>query len=60
MFFKEKDDWIIDTDRSKISHIVKKNAVFRLGLTFDVKKVMRAKVYLLKSLIKNQQQKNKD
>ena len=33
---KEKDDWIIDTDRSKISHIIKYNSVIRLGVRFDI------------------------
>ena len=49
---KEKDDWIIDTNRSKISHIVKKNAVFRLGLTFDVKKSNEGKGLFVKKFNK--------
>ena len=47
---KEKDDWIIDTDRSKISHIIKYNSVIRLGVRFDISQSKKGKGLYIKKL----------
>ena len=49
---KEKDDWIIDTDRSKISHIIKLNSVIRLGIQFDMAKNKKGKGLFIKKFEK--------
>ncbi|MDC2999975.1 trypsin-like peptidase domain-containing protein [Candidatus Pelagibacter sp.] len=49
---KEKDDWIIDTDRSKISHIIKYNSVIRLGVRFDISQSKKGKGLYIKKLEK--------
>ena len=49
---KEKDDWIIDTERSKISHIIKLNSVIRLGIKFDMAKNKKGKGLFIKKFEK--------